>query len=334
MTTVLKTRKPTGKPSWPILLLAGAEKSGKSFSAAKAASSDLIGRTYWITIGEDEPDEYGQLGDFDIVEHDGSYRGILDAIKAAGAQPIAALDGTPLLVVDSMTRLWDLITAHAQEVANARARKRGKASQDQDAQITMDLWNAAKDQWNHVMDAVRAFPGPVILTARLDVVAVMNEAGQPTPAKTTKVQAHKSLPFDVGAVIEMPARGETWITGVRSVRLQLAERTRAPKDFTVDWFWRQLGLGEVEIGPRDHNAPVLAAPSAPTPVSAPPFDPSPWEDALALADNLAALKRLWDDATASHVIDRPLSNGESMRVVMLRTKQRMEQDQAGEASVA
>lgn len=260
--TDLRTRKPTGKPSWPMLLLAGAEKSGKSYSAAVAASSPLVGCTYWVTIGEDDPDEYGQLGDFDIVEHDGTYPGILAAIRAAASQP-APTEGVPLLVVDSMTRLWDLLKDHAQDVANrraaAKAKKANRPAPEEDAQITMDLWNAAADQWHTVMAAIRSFPGPVILTARLDVVAVMDDNGQPTKEKTTKVQAHKSLPYDAGAVIEMPQRGETWITGVRSVRMRLMERTRAPKNFTVDWFWRQLGLHEDETSTREHTAPRIVA---------------------------------------------------------------------------
>ena len=35
----LITRKPTGKPPWPIMLIAGVEKSGKTYSAAQASAS-------------------------------------------------------------------------------------------------------------------------------------------------------------------------------------------------------------------------------------------------------------------------------------------------------
>lgn len=55
----LKTRKPTGQVSWPFLLLAGAEKSGKSYAAAAFSASDLIGRTFWIEVGESDADMYG-----------------------------------------------------------------------------------------------------------------------------------------------------------------------------------------------------------------------------------------------------------------------------------
>lgn len=323
----LKTRKPTGKPSWPILLLAGAEKTGKSYSAALATSSPLVGRSYWVTIGEDQPDEYGQLGDFDIVEHDGTYRGILNAVTVAGLEP-APETGVPLLVIDSMTRLWDLITGHAQDVANQRAAKRNRASKDSDAQITMDLWNAAKDQWNHVMDAVRAFPGPVILTARLDVVAVMNDAGQPTPQKTTKVQAHKSLPFDVGAVIEMPARGDTWITGVRSVRLKLAERTKAPAEFSVDWFWHQLGLHDTETSSREHNAPTVKTPAARPTETAPvaaeaEFPAGQYADSIEQETDLSKLHGLWTELLEQDALDTD-HDGATLRERILSRKTYLE----------
>ncbi|MCU1408497.1 MAG: hypothetical protein JWM23_577 [Microbacteriaceae bacterium] len=258
----IATRKPTGKPSWPITLIAGAEKTGKSYGAALAAGSDLISATYWVGIGEDSPDEYGLIADFDIVEHNGTYRGILAVLTEIAALP-QPKDGTQiLLVVDSMTRLWNLITDNAQATANARARaaakKYNRSEPTGDSPISMDLWNVAKSQWNHVMDAIRAHQGPSIVTARLESVTVMDGDGKPTKEKQLKVQAEKSLPFDVGAVIEMPARGETYISGVRSVRLQLAERTRVP-EFTMDMFWRKLGLHDTETGPRTHDAPTVEA---------------------------------------------------------------------------
>jgi hypothetical protein len=253
----VKTRKPTGKPSWPITLLAGAEKTGKSWAAAAAAGSDLIARTYWMGIGEDTPDEYGLIADFDIIEHDGTYREILRNLTEVAAETQV---GVTLLVVDSMTRLWDLIKDNAQAKANARARSNAtrynKAQPSGDVPISMDLWNDAATEWNHIMNALRAHRGPVILTARLDTVTVMGDDGKPTKQKQEKVSAQKSLPFDVGAVIEMPVRGEAYITGVRSVKLQLPERLLV-KDFTMDGLWRKLGLHEVEIGERTHDAPKV-----------------------------------------------------------------------------
>jgi hypothetical protein len=253
----LTTRKPTGKPPWPILLIAGSEKSGKSYASAEASSSDLIGRTLWVGVGEDDPDELGALpgARFEIVEHDGTYRGIVAALTAAAAEPAK---GAPnLIVLDSATRLWDLLCDEQQVEANRRAKvKAEKLRQlvsDQDATITMDQWNTAKQRWAHCIDALRAHSGPSIVTARLEEVTVLDGQGKPTSNRTWKVKAEKSLPFDVGVSVEMPARGKAFLVGVRSLKFKSEqERTEYP-GFTVAKLWTDLGLAEKDAtSPRVH----------------------------------------------------------------------------------
>ncbi|MDR6861938.1 hypothetical protein [Phycicoccus sp. 3266] len=254
---ILRTRKPTGLPSWPILLLAGTEKAGKTYAAAAASASSLIGRTLWVTIGEDAPDEYGAIpgARFEIVEHDGTYRQILGALDECVAE--LAKDETPgLIVIDSGTRLWNLLSDEAQAVANrraaAKAARSNRPTPDDDATIGMDLWNTAKQRWDHVMDCLREHQGPSIITARLDLTAVVNDKGDPTKDKTWKVQAHKSLPYDVGAIVELPAPGEAVLTGVRSLRVKNAHtQRRAFPGFTVEALWTEMGLAEA-AGTRSH----------------------------------------------------------------------------------
>lgn len=263
-TRALTTRKPSGKPPWPIMLIAGAEKSGKSYAAAAASASGLVGRTFWIGIGEDDPDEYGAIpgARFEIVEHDGSYTDILAAITAAAAE-LATTSAPNMLVLDSATRLWDLLTDMAQAEANSRDRakaaKFGRAPSVDDVQITMDLWNAAKGRWQHVMDALRSHVGPVIVTARLEQVTVMDAQGKPTTDKAMKVKAEKSLAYDAGLVVEMPARGETYLTHVRSLRWQpKVDRHGKPErtlyeNFTIEGVWNDLGLAASgATAPRQH----------------------------------------------------------------------------------
>lgn len=288
--SALKTRRPTGKPPWPIVLLAGAEKAGKSWSCAVASSSDLIGRTLWIGMGEDDPDEYANVpgADFEIVEHDGTFRGFMDALLAAVAEP--PVDGKPtLIVVDSMTRVWNVLTDMAQATANDRARRKGRNTDSAD--ISMDLWNLAKSRWGNVMDALRSHDGPVLLTARLDEVTVM-DGGKPTTEKMLKVQAEKSLPYDVGAVVEMPERGKVFLKGVRSARLQLAERIQWDA-FTVDEFWRRLGLAETgATAPRQHTAARGVA----------PVD-QPWDEYIAAATTIDEVRAIWRRMTEEQVLD-------------------------------
>lgn len=275
-------REPTGKPPWPITLLAGAEKAGKSYACAVASSSDLIGQSFWIGVGEDDPDEYGAIpgARFRIAQHDGTYRSILAALEAAAAAP--RVDGKPnLLILDSATRLWELLSDEAQVLANKR---RKNNNPDQDSPISMDLWNRATDRWQSVVNVLRRHDGPSLVTARLDVVTVLDDAGKPTKEKTSKIKSQKSLPYDVGVVVEMPARGETFITGARSLKMDVRLDQRKPmKDFTVHSLWMTLGLGEEgATAPRQHadvDATASAAEGRPQQAPAaqeqrPPSNPS------------------------------------------------------------
>lgn len=266
----LKTRKLTGRPPWPITLLAGTEKVGKTWAAVEASISDLVGHTLWFSIGEDIPDEYRKLPGFvddrfDVVEYDGTYRGLRDALVDANG--FRDVDGKPTLwVLDSASRLWDMLSGMAQIEANHRyARKHNGQAPNEDVRPTVDLWNLATDRWGYVLDEVRAHQGPSILTARMELTTVMNSNGDPTKEKVQKIQAQKRLPFDVGAIVEMPALGETYLSGVRSVKLAQMQPRVVFKDFKMDTLWRRLGLADEPVGHRDYSAidpddkPALAA---------------------------------------------------------------------------
>lgn len=318
----LQTRKPTGKPAWPILLLAGREGAGKTWAAIEASASPLVGRTIYLGFGEDDPDEYGLIegANFDIAVHDGSYQGLLGATRDAVAEPPAG--GKPtLLILDSGTRLWNVIGDNMQAIANRRANgKRNQASGDYT--ISTDLWNVAASQWQDVMDALREHHGPVIVTARLDPVTVM-ENGQPTKEKEWKVQAHKSLVFDASAVVEMRERGQAILTKVKSVRHPL-DKPRPLAQFSVDTFWGQLGLAD-GTGERSHSTvradrsgaePARRAePGAPQP-EAPntPADVDPaavaawmeWKETIDAAPDREALKELVDKNGLSALLQRDI----------------------------
>ncbi len=272
----LTTRPPTGRPAWPMILLAGVEKSGKSYLAAEASASDLIGATYWISFGEDDPDEYGRIGRFEIAEHEGTYRDLLRVIDDINAVP--DVDGKPtLLVLDSASAVWDLMKDETQEAAWRRAKTRAEKAQQrfsllsEEVKPPMDLWNLAAQRWRHVMDALREHRGPVILTSRLDEVAVIGADDKPTKQKTWSIQAHKSLPFDVSAIVEMRAYRQPLVRGVRSLRWQADPDKLVPMPgYTVEAMWQQMGLDEATD--RTHTgvdaAASLDADQTPDPLTA------------------------------------------------------------------
>lgn len=241
----LTRRKPSGKPSWPIVLLAGCEGAGKSWAAAEATGSDRFGKSLWLEIGEQTADEYGAVpgADFEILEHDGSFGQILAQLRAAVAEP--AVEGKPnLLVVDSLTEMWDLLSDEQQTIANRRRNAKNGA----DATITMDQWNAAKKRWGYVISELRRFPGPVVAATRLEQVAVVGSNGQPTGSSTWKVRAEKNLPFEVQVVMQAREPRQWVMTKIANTRLQLPDEgfLKWPK-FTVEDLLSQMGLEEAQL---------------------------------------------------------------------------------------
>lgn len=241
--TELRTRRPTGQVSWPIIILAGVEGGGKTWSAVEATSMELIDRAFFLEVGERMGDEYAAVpgSDYEIVEHDGTWRQILASVGAAAA--VAPADGKAnLLIVDSVTEVWTLLSDMAQHQANVRARQKGRGGGG-DAQITMDLWNAAKDALGDFLGALRSFPGPVILTARLDHVSVV-EGGKPTGDSTWKIRAEKNLPYQATVIMQARQPRDWLMTKIASTKLQLppgGEKKIGPS-FTVEALLEQMGV--------------------------------------------------------------------------------------------
>jgi len=191
------------------------------------------------------------------VQYDGTYRALLDGVRDAVNEPRRESNKPHLIVVDSGTKLWEMIKDMAQAKANQRWLNRkgneGKELPEEGAVISGDLWNTARDRWDGIVNLLLAHNGPAIITARLDNVNVVNAKGDPTGEKIWKVQAHKSLPSEVDAIIEVNGRNKTHITGVRSALFHgdPSDSTRFP-DFSFDAFWRKLGFADNPAGVRDY----------------------------------------------------------------------------------
>ncbi len=245
--TALKTRKPTGRVPWPLILIEGGEKSGKSWACAQLSTSDRIGQMYWIDLGEGAADEYGAIpgANYLVVEHDGTWANIqasVDAVKDA-AQAAADANAAPVvLVIDSMTAEWDLLKDWASDKArqrhNAKAKRFNKPllAADEEPKISMDLWNEAGARHRRLMTTLMTFPGIVLLTARGKDVAALDEKGAPIPnARDYKVEGHKTLGFDVSCWLRLDRAKPGSVIGVRSVHVGVRPGYDDPVQLAADW---------------------------------------------------------------------------------------------------
>jgi hypothetical protein len=264
----LNARKPTGQPAWPMLLVAGGQKCGKTYTAAELSASDLVDRTFIVEVGEGMVDQYGAIpgARFEILEHDGTFLSIARQVWAATLVPRGESGKPHAIVLDSATEVWDLVSGEQQELSNQRRdRKNAQSSRPtadgaEDAVITMDQWNAAKKRWRALVDLLRSHDGPVIWTARFEEVAVIGGNGRPIEGqKAWKIRTEKNLPFEVDGIIEIPEPRKHYVTGIRSLRFQLdpGEKRLVP-GFTIDAMLRALGLDE-EVGRRHYTAPNTEA---------------------------------------------------------------------------
>ncbi|MEU5978447.1 hypothetical protein [Streptomyces sp. NPDC047315] len=247
------SRRPTGLPNPPMMLLVGPEKCGKSFAAAVGTKSDLLGMTYWIEIGGSEgtADYYGRIPGvrYEIVEHDGSFADIRDAIRYAVAQP--PVGGKPnMIAVDNMTALWDLLSDEQALFARSRAERKAQENRrrapglDDPIVIDPDLWLRAKERWGEILWLLRRHHGPTLLLARQEIVTAF-ENDKPTREKTRKIKAERHLPSAVDAIVELHSFGEAHLTGVRTLHWDIKPGDSTPfPDFSIDTLLRRLGFEE------------------------------------------------------------------------------------------
>ncbi|MET7530205.1 AAA family ATPase [Streptomyces goshikiensis] len=272
----LKTRKPTGQVPYPLVLIEGEEGSGKSYAAAQFSASQLTGQTYWIDLSEGSADEYAAIdgADYLVIDHDGSYRDILEQVEAVHAEACrAAAAGEPpvVLVIDSGSALWRMLTNWTQERARRTRKNKAVLASDPDAgiDIPMNLWNDAVDRWGRVMHLLQTLPGIAIVLARGKEVTAVDDNGNPISGRKDdngnrisgrrewKVSGHKDLGFDSTVWVRMKRDEDPHIIKARSLRLRVEKRRpmRLP-DFSIeDLVFNRLGCS-AKSQPR--VMPVLA----------------------------------------------------------------------------
>ena len=240
----LKTRKPTGQVSWPVILVEGGEGTGKTHAMAELTADPRVGRAFWFDLGEGSADEFGAIGDYEVVELDGTWSDLVDqlynvidiaeAAHAAGEPPV-------VVCVDSVSAVWDMCSgwAHA-KAANSKA-NRAILKSDPDADINIGplVWTNARDRWYSFFRPLKMSPMIVAVAARAaDSVAI--EGGRPVPGKTVyKIRAQRDLPLDVNAIVRLSTENFPTVTKCRSPKWGLRPGVDQPKAI------RDLSLGKL-----------------------------------------------------------------------------------------
>lgn len=237
----LNTRPPTGVVPFPVVLVEGEEKSGKSYAAALLSSSQKVGRTFWIDLGEGAADEYGAIPGvrYEIVEHDGTYAQILAAIEAIRAVARAAKEaGEPptVLVIDSMTDVWEGLKDWAASRARTSEKNKAKLRQDPNAEIdiSMNLWNDANARHRRIVTLLLTFPGIVVLIARGKEAADIKDGKPVANHKVWKVEGQKNLAFDATVWLRLTRTERPIVIGARSVHVGLVPGRDEPQPITAD----------------------------------------------------------------------------------------------------
>lgn len=261
----LKTRKPTGAVPWPLILLEGGEKSGKTFSCAVLTGSAKVGRSAWLDLNEGSGDEYGLVpgARYDMIDHDGTWPSILREAGEAKKEAQADADaGKPpfVLVVDTMSAEWDMHKAWAEARAKGSDFNKKKLAQDPNAeiQIPMNLWNDANARHRRLMTILMTFPGIVVVTARGKDVAALDEKGRPIEGtKEYKVEGNKNLAYDVSCWVRMYRDQPAVIVGARSVHAGIRPGKDEPRRLDPDWTLEGLIFDVLRCDPANTRAREL-----------------------------------------------------------------------------
>lgn len=214
----LQTRKPTGKVAWPLLLVEGEEKAGKTYASLALSADERIGRTFAFDMGEGTIDEYASLGPYEVVDHNGTFSDLVTKVEEATREPL--IDGKPnVVVIDSATAVWDLLRDGARQRARRSRRGQEAIRKDPDAEVNIgnELWNQANDRWGRLIRALRFSSTIGVLIAHGKEVTAMKD-GVPVAGQTEwKVEAQKNLPRVATGWVRMARPHTATVVGVRSL---------------------------------------------------------------------------------------------------------------------
>lgn len=231
----LRIRKPTGAITYPLTLVEGEEKAGKTYALAALSNSPRVGRTFLAELGEGTLDEYAPLGPFDMLEHNGTYTDLYDQLALACSVP-SDPERPNVVGLDTGTALWRLLCDRADKRAHNNKKNRKAVENDPDAEvvISMNLWNDANARWRRIVDLLMRYPGIAVITARGKEVAVVRN-GEPTGEVTWAVEAQKSLTWDADAWVRLQRGKPPRLIAARSLHVDVpATGVELPRDGVLD----------------------------------------------------------------------------------------------------
>ncbi|MEU0468954.1 AAA family ATPase [Amycolatopsis sp. NPDC006131] len=241
----LRSRRPTGATSWPLILLAGEAKTGKTYAAAQFTGDERVGRCFWLDLGEGCADEYGAVpgADYEIIEHDGTWIDIIsqvEEVRAIAAEALKQGEKPVVLVIDSMTAEWAMLSQWADKRARRSKNNKKLLAEDPDAEIdiTSNFWNDATSRHNRLMNILKTFPGIVVMTALETEKTQFGPAGRPIQGapKVAKPDAQKRLGADATVWIRLAQDHEPTVVGLRSVKYTIQpgkDKPRPIQDFSL-----------------------------------------------------------------------------------------------------
>lgn len=262
----LRTRKPSGQVAWPLILVEGAEKTGKSAQSYSLSADPRVGRTFVLDIGEGTADEYARLGPYEVIEHNGTYTDMWEQLGFACKEPSPA--GRPNVIeIDAGSNLWDLLKDWTNHRARNSKTGRKKLEADPDAEIdpSMNLWNDARDRWYRIINQLRRSGCIGVIICRAREVAKVKD-GQPVANETDyKVEAEKGTPFAATAQVRMTKPHKATLVAVRSLDVDVPEKGIALPDVNPlgHLVFDLLGCGEGTVAANiTHGVVGLPTPEA------------------------------------------------------------------------
>lgn len=263
----MRTRQPTGKPRWPLVLVEGSEKSGKTATALQLSADPRVDRTIVFDLGDGTADEYGELGPYEVVDTDGTYQGLLADITEA-VRLVPAEGKVNAVVIDSGTLLWHDLKAWTDQRARRSRSGRKKLEADPDAEVdaSTNLWNDAKGRWARIIQELRLGACIGVITAQGKEVTKF-EGGQPVAGQTDYViDAEKTLMAAVTARIQTRWPSPPLLLAVTALNADLPRGgLELPRDAAVAHTVFDVlagdsgGFGTVTVKPMVEGVDIAAA---------------------------------------------------------------------------